>query len=41
MIRDQETAVKFITEIEIPTCLNLALCYIKIKEYHYAIKYAT
>ncbi len=40
-IQDQETAVRYIQEIEIPSCLNLALCYLKVKEYHYAIKYCT
>ena len=33
-------AVKYIAEIEIPTCLNLSYCYLKTEEYHYAIKYA-
>lgn len=40
-IKDQETALRFIQEIEIPSCLNLALCYLKVKEYHYVIKYAS
>lgn len=33
-------AVKYIAEIEIPCCLNLAHCYLKTEEWHHAIKYA-
>lgn len=41
LIQDQETAIKFIKEIEIPVALNLGLCYLKTEQYHYAIKYCT
>ena len=41
IIEDQETAVRFIKEIEIPVCNNLALAYLKEEHFHYAIKYAT
>lgn len=41
LISDEETAVKYIKEIELPVCLNLALSYLKIEQYHYAIKYAS
>ena len=37
----RESAVQWIAEIEIPTCLNLAHCYNKIGEYQHAIKYAS
>ena len=30
-----------IKNVEIPVCLNLALCYIKTEKYHYAIKYCS
>ena len=39
VIKTQEQAIKFIKEIEIIVCVNLAHCYIEIKNYHYAIKY--
>ena len=41
LIADEETAVKYIREIEIPVCLNLALSYLNLEQYHYAIKYST
>lgn len=41
IIPDQETAVKYIREIEIPVCLNLSLSYLKVEQYHYSIKYAS
>ena len=41
LINDEQTAVKFIKEIEIPVCLNLSLCYLKVEQYHYAIKYSS
>ena len=41
IVKDQETAVRLITDIEIPCALNLALCYWKTKQYHYGIKYAS
>ena len=37
----REEAVKYIREIEIPCCLNLAHCYNKLGDYHLAIKYAS
>jgi hypothetical protein len=40
-LNSREEACKYIREIEIPTCLNLAHCYLKTEEYHYAIKYAS
>ena len=40
-INNRESAVKYIAEVEIPTCLNLALCYLKIQEYDHAVKYAS
>lgn len=41
LITDTETAVKYIFEIEVPVCLNLGLCYLKLGKYHYAIKYCS
>ena len=41
IIPDQETAVKYIREIEIPVCLNLSLSYLKCEHHHYSIKYAS
>ena len=41
VVKEQSQAVELIKNIEIPVCLNLALCYIKTGEYHYGIKYAT
>jgi len=41
IVRDQEHAVKLIKEVEILTCVNLAHAYIKLGQYHYAIKYAS
>ena len=41
LISDQETYKKYEREIEIPVCLNLALSYLKLKEYQLVIKYAT
>ena len=40
LIQETEVALKYIREIEISSCLNLSLCYLKVKEYHYAIKYS-
>lgn len=40
-IHSREDAVKYIAEIEIPCCLNLAHCYLKIEDYHHAIKYTS
>lgn len=41
VVTNRESAIKLIREVEIPTCLNLAHCFIKIGRYHYAIKYTT
>jgi tetratricopeptide (TPR) repeat protein len=38
---DQSVAIDLIKNVEIPVCLNLALCYIKTEKYHYAIKYCS
>ena len=40
-IKTQGQAVKMIKEIEVIVCTNLAHCYIKIEQYHHAIKYAS
>ena len=40
-INNRESAVKYIAEVEIPTCLNLAHCYLKIEEYDNAVKYTS
>jgi tetratricopeptide (TPR) repeat protein len=40
-LQSRQDAVKYIAEIEIPTCLNLTFCYLKTGEWHYAIKYST
>ena len=41
LITEEEQAVKLIREIELPVCLNLALCYNKTEQWHYTIKYAS
>lgn len=41
VITSKEQAVKFIKEIEVTCCTNLAHCYVKIEQYHHAIKYAS
>ena len=41
IVKDEEAALVFLREIELPVCLNLGLCYIKIQEYQLAIKYCT
>jgi tetratricopeptide (TPR) repeat protein len=41
IITDQDTVIKVVKEVEIPVFLNLALCYNKMHEYHYAIRYCT
>ena len=33
-------AAGYVRDIEIPVCLNLAHCYIKTNDFHFAIKYA-
>ena len=40
-INDEKTAAKYIFDIELPVCLNLALCYIKTDLPHYGIKYSS
>ena len=40
-IKTEEQAIKLIKEVEILTCINLAHVYIKLEQYHYAIKYAS
>ena len=40
-ISDQKQAVDLIKNVEIPVCLNLALCYIKSEQFHYGIKYTS
>lgn len=40
-LNSREDAVKYIAEIEIPCCLNLAHCYLKQGDWHYAIKYSS
>lgn len=40
-ITDNEQAYKMVKDIETPTYLNLAHCYNKIEQFHFAIKYAT
>jgi len=34
-------AINLIRNVEIPVCLNLALCYMKTEQYHHGIKYCT
>jgi hypothetical protein len=41
LIKDQESAVRFIKDIEIPVCLNLGLAYNKTESYPYSIKYCS
>lgn len=41
IITDQNTVIKVVKEVEIPVLLNLALCYNKVNEYHYAIRYCS
>ena len=41
VITTQEQAVKFIREIEVTCCTNLAHCYNKMEDYHLAIKFAS
>ena len=38
---EPKAAVDLIKNVEVPVCLNLALCYIKTEKYHYAIKYCS
>lgn len=40
-LQAREDAVRYIAEIEIPCCLNLAHCYLKVGEWHLSIKYAS
>ena len=41
VIKDTDTALRYIIEIEVPVCLNLGLCYNKLEKYHHAIKYCS
>ena len=41
ILENQQQAVDLIREVEVPVCLNLALCYIKTEQFHHAIKYAS
>ena len=41
LIKDSDTALRYIVEIEIPVCLNLGLCYNKLEKYHHAIKFCS
>jgi len=41
LVQEEEQALKLIREIELPCCLNLALCYNKEQQWHYTIKYAS
>lgn len=41
VIEDQETFDRLKKEVEIPTCLNLGLAYLKVKDYQQAIKYSS
>ena len=40
-INSRGDAVRYIAEIEIPCCLNLAHCYLKQEDWHLAIKYSS
>ena len=39
ILKFKSEATKFIMEIEVTCCLNLAHCYNKVDQYHHAIKY--
>jgi len=41
LIDSEETAVNLVKDIEVPCCLNLGLCYLKLKNYHMTIKYCS
>lgn len=41
VITTEQQAIKFIKEIEVIVCVNLAHCYNQLKNYHYAIKYCS
>ena len=41
VLDSQEQAVDLIKNVEVPVCLNLALCYLKTSQPHHAIKYAS
>lgn len=41
LIRDKDTALKYIQEVEIPVCLNLGLCYLRLGKNHHAINYCS
>lgn len=40
-IKTEGQAIKMIMDIEVIVCTNLAHCYIKMEQYHHAIKYAS
>jgi len=41
MIQDTNTALRYIVEVEVPVCLNLGLCYLKLGHNHHAINYCS
>jgi len=41
LINDRDTALRYIVDIELPVCLNLGLCYLKLGKYHHAINYCS
>jgi tetratricopeptide (TPR) repeat protein len=41
LIQTREMACRYICDIEIPVCLNLALCYLKQGKYHYCINFCS
>ena len=41
VLDSQDQAVDLIRNVEVPVCLNLALCYLKTDKPHHAIKYAS
>ena len=41
LVNDRESALRLILDIEIPVCVNLALCYLKLGKFHHAINYSS
>lgn len=41
LVGDRDQALRLINEIEIPVCMNLGLCYLKLGKYHHAINYCS
>ncbi len=39
LIKDRDTAIRFIRDIEIPVCVNLGLCFLQTKRFHHAVNY--